>query len=457
MRSFRTSFCAVIVSTIALLFLSASAESQQARKKKLSPRQIARVSFPSVVVLVTEDATGQAVALGSGFFVAANLVATNYHVIEGAARVYARRIDESGQLSVVAIVASDEANDLSLLRVSEARSRPLTLARREQVAIGDEVYVIGNPEGLEGTFSQGIVSAIRGRQYIQITAPISHGSSGGPVINSNGEVIGIAVGMFKDGQNLNFAVPVSYLLNLLNRTSQNFARSREPKPGKTANSPKAFFDRGDALRDRGDLQGALRAYERAVRLDRKYPDALYALARTYQDIGNNNLAIQYYQEAIRVRPDDKLAIVDLANLYEEIERVQDAITVYKKAINTNPAELYAYLYLAELYEKQLEYAEEVEVIKRASSLDSYKVADAIDRLRYIYLVLKESDIDDYKRAVRASPNNASYHMILGMTYLRIGDKESAIQESNAVQTLDRDMAFLFSQILQHCIGKRCTR
>jgi S1-C subfamily serine protease len=94
----------------------------------------------------------------------------------------------------------------------------LSLGDSTKVAVGDEIYVIGNPQGLEGTFSQGIVSSIRKigtDTLLQITAPISPGSSGGPVLDSKGEVIGVAVATFKGGQNLNFAIPVSYLSTLL--------------------------------------------------------------------------------------------------------------------------------------------------------------------------------------------------------------------------------------------------
>jgi len=82
------------------------------------------------------------------------------------------------------------------------------------VAVGDEVFVVGNPYGLEGTLSQGIMSGLRSvgpDSLLQITAPISPGSSGGQVLNSQGEVIGVAVATLTDGQNLNFAIPVSYL------------------------------------------------------------------------------------------------------------------------------------------------------------------------------------------------------------------------------------------------------
>lgn len=90
-----------------------------------------------------------------------------------------------------------------------ALARPLTLAKSNRIAVADVVYVAGNPEGLEGTFSQGIVSALRGRDYVQITAPISHGSSGGPVLNSRGEVIGVAVVAIEEGQNLNFDLSIT--------------------------------------------------------------------------------------------------------------------------------------------------------------------------------------------------------------------------------------------------------
>jgi hypothetical protein len=92
------------------------------------------------------------------------------------------------------------------------------------MAVGDEVFVAGNPQGLEGTFSQGIVSGIRDVEsgtLLQITAPISPGSSGGPVLNSEGKVVGISVATFTSGQNLNFAIPANYLASLLIASNTN--------------------------------------------------------------------------------------------------------------------------------------------------------------------------------------------------------------------------------------------
>ena len=84
--------------------------------------------------------------------------------------------------------------------------------------MGERVYAVGNPQGLEGTFSRGIVSGIRNvgdDKILQVTAPISPGSSGGPILNDRGEVIGVSVATFKGGQDLNFAIPSSYLATLL--------------------------------------------------------------------------------------------------------------------------------------------------------------------------------------------------------------------------------------------------
>jgi hypothetical protein len=187
-------------------------------------RQVAQNTFPSVVLLVMQDANGQPLSLGSGFFVRTNVIASNFHVIEGASRGYAKLIGTKTKYDITGLVGLDATNDLVLLTVKDVTSPPLLLADSHKVAVGDEVFVAGNPQGLEGTFSQGIVSGIRdveSETLLQITAPISPGSSGGPVLNSEGKVIGIAVATFKSGQNLNFAIPANYLTSLLVASNTN--------------------------------------------------------------------------------------------------------------------------------------------------------------------------------------------------------------------------------------------
>ncbi len=181
-------------------------------------RSVATKAFPSVVLLVMQDQHHQPVALGSGFFVRPGIIATNVHVIRGAATGYAKLIGRETKLEIVGVVGLDSAHDLALLSIAGGAAPPLSVGDSGSMHVGDEVYAVGNPEGLEGTFSDGIVSGIRkigGERLLQITAPISPGSSGGPVLNANGKVVGVAVATFRGGQNLNFAIPSAYLSTLI--------------------------------------------------------------------------------------------------------------------------------------------------------------------------------------------------------------------------------------------------
>ena len=188
-----------------------------------TPRELASTGFRSVVLLSMNDQNGQPLCIGSGFFVSDSVIATNAHVIEGAGSGSAKLVGQTNVFQLLGIVSVDRHADLALLRIAE-KAPSLVLSRRSLPAVGDNVYVIGNPLGLEGTFSEGIVSGIRKTgmdSVIQMTAPISPGSSGGPVMDSTGEVVGVSVATFREGQNLNLAVPVSYLEQMLEAHPSN--------------------------------------------------------------------------------------------------------------------------------------------------------------------------------------------------------------------------------------------
>ncbi len=179
-----------------------------------SAAEIAKGAFGSTVLVVTEDAHGQPLSLGSGFVLRDGAIVTNMHVIEGASRGYIKQIDSKTKHNIEGILRADNRHDLAVLSVPSLSAPAVRLGDSTKLAVGDTVYAVGNPRGLEGTFSQGIISSVRtfdSETILQITAPISPGSSGGPVLNDRGEVVGVAVATFKGGQNLNFAVPASYL------------------------------------------------------------------------------------------------------------------------------------------------------------------------------------------------------------------------------------------------------
>ena len=200
-----------------ICLLPVSAFSQITKGKKLTPREIAQQTLPSTVWLVMGNNT-KGIKSGSEFFVTSDIVATNFHVIKETSEGYAKIYGRNEVYEVLSVIGVDEKNDLALLKIKGSKGRPLRLNTDNSTAIGDVVFAVGNPEGLEGTFSQGIVSSIRKIDKVnllQITAPISAGSSGGAILNDRGEVVGIAVGVIGSGQSLNFAVPISYLHSLI--------------------------------------------------------------------------------------------------------------------------------------------------------------------------------------------------------------------------------------------------
>ena len=272
--------------------------------------EIAEKALAATVYLEMKDSNGKTLGFGSGFFVKPNLIATNYHVIAGTASGTAKLVGKYTTYKIEGWTATDEAKDLALLKVSVSGIKPLPLGNSDTVKIGETVYVAGNPKGLEGTFSDGIISSRRDRytkERFQMTAPISAGSSGGPVLNSKGKVIGVSVAAHRDldAQNLNFAIPSSHLKTLL-------TLSKPAKPLSQANqtiSAETYFLRGKASYDLGLYDLAIANYDKAIQLkpDEVNPYINRGLAKG--KLGQYFAAISDYDKAIQLEPDFAMAYV----------------------------------------------------------------------------------------------------------------------------------------------------
>jgi serine protease Do len=210
-----------ILVRLSLIILALTAIPAQAQRKQpsqgnqtpLAAKQIAARVLPSVVLVETSCGRDRT-TFGSGFVVGQGMVATNKHIVECGDEIYVTLIGQ-GKKHRANAKYLNTAHDLAILKAEGVNAPPLPLSDTQNLSVGDKVYAAGNPKGLEGTFSDGIISGLRysaGR--IQFTAAISQGSSGGPVVDEYGRVIGVTVS-YVEGQNLNFAVPTVFLKTLI--------------------------------------------------------------------------------------------------------------------------------------------------------------------------------------------------------------------------------------------------
>lgn len=203
----------LLLALSSLLFLNTFIYTQE-----FSISGIVEKASPSIVQIIIYDITGTERTQGTAFFIAPGKILTNSHIVEDAysAEIYSE-IEYYNQIIILKI---DKEVDLALLDVEVHGEAFLTLEENQEIRPGQRIITIGNPMGLEKTISDGLVSAMRGIpggiQIIQISAPISPGSSGGPLLNMDGHVIGVTSAMLSEGQNLNFAIGIETINNFLN-------------------------------------------------------------------------------------------------------------------------------------------------------------------------------------------------------------------------------------------------
>ena len=215
-------------------FASVKADAQSALTRKDIPA-IAKAANGAIVTIITA-AGDKPIAQGTGFLVSADgVIVTNYHVIkEGNLAVV--KFPDGAILPVDGVLAADKLRDLAVIKIHGRTFRTLVLGNSDQIQVGEEVVAIGNPLGLELTVSNGILSGVRtvekeGGKFLQTTAPFTHGSSGGPLFNMMGEVVGITTLVYEGAGDLNFAIPVNDAKRLLLNQSaklQDLPNETEP-------------------------------------------------------------------------------------------------------------------------------------------------------------------------------------------------------------------------------------
>lgn len=290
-------------------FLLYAIPSRGQSKSTITPTAIYDRAHSSVVVIVTTDKDNKPKGQGSGFVVSKDRIATNHHVLASASDAVVFFAD--GTYTVVeGIVADSEARDLIIISAKTGSRPSLRLGDELSVRQGDPVYAIGAPEGLQLSITNGIVSGFRNLDdqfLIQSTAPIAPGSSGGPLLDSSGSVIGVTTSLLSGSPGIYFSVgvgDVSRLLRTPNTAIVPFATWAE---GNVTASPPSASPEVQAIRTLIDQKNYGSAKERLTRLLEKAPDD----SRLHEMMGEVDLyqgdvksALAQLKTALDAKPDD---------------------------------------------------------------------------------------------------------------------------------------------------------
>ena len=402
----------------------------------------------AVVVVVAYDDKGNPISQGSGFIVRTDgAVVTNYHVISNAKDIKIKAGDKV--LRVEGLIHADKENDIVILKAKGEKLPTVKIGDIRKAIIGEKVYVISSPEGLENTISDGILSGIReitsDRKVLQITAPVSSGSSGGPVFNKNGEVIGIATFIIEKAQNLNFAMPVNLIKDKIkNKKITALKESDIEDYKKTA---EYWFYLGVAYDDSGKHEEAIESYKQALRIKPDLAEVHNNLGLAYVKSGNYQEAIESLKQALLIAPDYAGAHNNLGLAYGKLGMYQEAIESLKQALLIAPDYAGVHMNLGIAYRKLGMYQEAIEYSKQAIRINpDYADAHYGLGLAYDASGMHKEAFESCKQAVRMKPDYADAHVCLGLAYAESGLYKEAIEAYKFAIRIKPDLAVAYNNL-----------
>jgi tetratricopeptide (TPR) repeat protein len=424
------------------LFLLLAFGSAQTRAQDFLPELVKRIK-PSAVAIETFDQKGATLSRGSGFFIGSGKIITNRHVIEKSSSAEVHLVSGKS-FAVKGVLAIDGEGDLALLQVDVPPTEAAPALPIEKVAPqeGESIVVVGNPYGLEGSVSNGIVSAVREiagyGKIIQITAPISPGSSGSPVVNMRGQVIGIATLQAAEGQSLNFAVPSERIAGMKIGALQTFASlNSETQKNKRATA-ESLYSQGLGILSRDDYARALTYFEKAVEIDPNYAESWYQAGFCYGILGRHGEALKASRQAARLRPDWSETYVNIGVSSFALGKYADALDAYNQAARLNSSSADIQYALGLTLNKLNRADEEILAYRRAVAIKPDH-AGAIEKLglalfkqkRYRESVAAFEQLKTYK-------SDAKTYNYLGEAYFESGKIEESLGEFNSAVGFNPD-------------------
>ena len=450
-------------------------------KEKDLPTLVKEVKS-GIVAILTYDKDGNPLGQGSGFFInKQGHIISNRHVFRGARRAEVKL--DADVYQVDKVLAEDANNDLILFSIkSDARGFTALPLAAAKPMVGERAVVIGNPLGLEATVSDGIVSAQRelerGITVLQVTSPISPGSSGSPVLNMRGEVIGVATFQLREGQNLNFAVPVALVKKLAptgagkienisfadskyqenedaysrglmyynakeyNLAIPEFRKAITENPG----NAEIYFYLGMSCKAERDT-GAVEAFQKAIDLKPDYIDAYVNLGVVYINLSMYQKAAEVLREAVRLDPNYAEALLKLGLAYAMAKEYRAAVNVLKKAADIN-MDARAYYALGMSYVGLNMYSEGIKALDSSLDLDP-ELLESYVALGYALIGVKNwsRGIEMMNRAVVLDPQNPQVRYLLGFMYLGLKNTDAAERQYQILsQITDKDASKLSADL-----------
>ena len=396
----------------------------------LTPGQVFDKVKGAVVVVKTLDVRGNLKSQGSGVLISSSRVATNCHVIEGGVSY---QVGWGKQFVSATLYAEDEDKDICLLDAKGIKGEPAQLGKAAGLKVGDPVYAVGAPKGLELSLSDGIIAQLRGGPppLIQTTAAISPGSSGGGLFDGEGRLVGLTTLYLEGGQSLNFAMPVEWI-DLV-------------KPGRKVAtegySETEWLKRFAAAESTKDRQGLLDWCLKWTKSAPEDANAWNRLGFTYGELHRYNDAIEAYRQALRIDPGYSSAWDHLGLAYHSLNRYTDAIEAYRQALRISPTITDFWVHLGITYGKLNRYNDAIEAYRQALRINpENKVTWNELGIAYGNLNRHNNAIEAFRQALRIDPEDANAWYNLGAAYANSGNRAAALDAARELRRLDPALA-----------------